>query len=50
MSFIPKDPEQESIDTEILQNILCELRVMSAILNEVHDLEITTEDVENECD
>ena len=50
MSFNPDDPEQKSIDAEILQSILCELRIISAILNEVHDLEITTEDTENERD
>ena len=48
MSFKPDDPEQKSIDTALLESILTELRVIAAILNEVHDLELTPEDIEND--
>ena len=50
MSIDADNPEQESINTELLRLILVELRVQTAIQNEVHDLEITAEDLENECD
>lgn len=50
MSFQADDVTQDSLDSEIMYAVLCQLRVISEILNEVHDLEITTEDVENECD
>ena len=50
MSIEAENPEQKSIDTELLESILTELRVIAAILNEVHDLEITPEDIENVSD
>ena len=50
MSFNPDDPEQKSIDTALLESILTELRVIEDLLTEVHDLEITPEDIENVSD
>ena len=50
MSIEAENPEQKSIDTALLESILTELRVIAAILKEVHDLEITPEDIENDSD
>ena len=48
MSFKPDDITQESLDNELLQSILIELKKIGRILAEVHDLEITNEDIDND--
>ena len=48
MSFEPDDVASKSIDNELQQNILIELKKISRILAEVHDVEITNEDIDND--
>tara|TARA_R110000764_G_scaffold237971_1_gene334607 strand:- start:88 stop:240 length:153 start_codon:yes stop_codon:yes gene_type:complete len=48
MSFEPDNIEQESLDSELLKNILSELKKITAVLSEVHDIEITSEDVNHD--
>ena len=47
MSFEPDNEVQDSTNNELLQNILIELKKQTSILLEVHDLEITDEDVDD---
>ena len=50
MSFEPDNIEQESLDSELLKNILSELKKIVLILSDIHDVQIDDEDVDNECD
>ena len=47
MSFEPDNEVQDSTNNELLQSILIELKKQTSILLEVHDLEITDEDVDD---
>lgn len=48
-SFEPDNPERESINTELFEKILCELRKQNMLLQDVHENPISDEDVDDEC-
>ena len=47
MSFEPDNEVQDSTNNELLQSILIELKKLVSMFSEVHDLEITDEDIED---
>lgn len=50
MSFEPDNTVNESEVLDVLNDIKCELKKIVAILSDVHDVDISNEDVNNDCD
>ena len=47
MSFEPDSKLHDSIDNALSQSVLIELKKLVSMFSEVHDLEITDEDIED---
>lgn len=49
MTDIVEDPIGKSLQQETLESILCELRKLNYLLQDVHETEVHDEDIEDEC-
>lgn len=49
MSYEGDDTVHVSLEMNILSDILCELRKLNILLQDVHETIVTDEDIEDEC-
>lgn len=50
MSFEPDNTVNEAEVLDVLEDIKCELKKIVLILSSIHDIEVSNEDVNDDCD